>query len=158
MTGASVCLVRDNGEFETLYEYIDSAEKADLLAQLAMHTHGHKGLIIVFPGYNRSIAKDNEEYIKALKLAEEFKADGKRYGTLKKNCIENARKWLIENIKNKTNRFDFQILKETENNNCYYFDCKYKWSLNGWVKDIHSEIIVIYNEKTGQFVSPEIPV
>ena len=63
MTGASVCLVRNNGEFETLYEYIDSAEKADLLAQLAMHLHGHKGLIIVFPGYNRSIAKDNEEYI-----------------------------------------------------------------------------------------------
>ena len=27
MTGASVCLVRDNGEFETLYEYIDSPER-----------------------------------------------------------------------------------------------------------------------------------
>ena len=156
MFGGSVCLVRDNGDCEYLYEYINDINDAELLAQLAMENRYREGLIIIFPGHNRGIrSKGGEEYERALNLAKKYKAEVKKMGTLKKNSLENARRWLIKNIKENTNRFDFQILKETENDGCYYFDCKYKWSLNGWVKNVHSEIIVIYNEQTSEFVSPD---
>lgn len=35
MFGGSVCLVKDNGDCEYLYEYINDINDAELLAQLA---------------------------------------------------------------------------------------------------------------------------
>jgi hypothetical protein len=60
-----------------LYEYIETLEEAELLAQLAMcNKHPWDELIYITPGWNKSINKNNlEEYQKSLELAEKYKSE-----------------------------------------------------------------------------------
>jgi hypothetical protein len=65
----------DTGENVCLYDFIEDINDADLLAQLAMCNKRTEELIIIMPGWNRGIKDRPEEYKKALKLAEEYKAE-----------------------------------------------------------------------------------
>jgi hypothetical protein len=58
-----------------LYEFINTIDEADLLAQLAMCNKRQDELIIIMPGWNRGINEKPELYQRALKLAEEYKAE-----------------------------------------------------------------------------------
>jgi hypothetical protein len=74
----SVCKMdrRNNNKYEELYDCIEDPEDALLLAQLAMSNKRDDELIFIFPGWNRSIKTHHEEeYAKALLLAEKYKAE-----------------------------------------------------------------------------------
>ena len=50
----SVCSLTDGGKLTCLYEYIESWEEADKLAQYAMnHKKNVLDLIVIVPGWNR---------------------------------------------------------------------------------------------------------
>lgn len=80
--GFSVVWRSQNGALKYLYEHINDIDEAYMLAQYAMDhdrpkdTNGiHRGLIIIMPGFNRSI-KDSEVHYKiAQRLAQKYKAD-----------------------------------------------------------------------------------
>lgn len=75
--GMSVCklIPLDSGgyTYKTLYEYIDDADDAYLLAQLAMSERKRLDeLIFIFPGHNIDIKTKSELYRYATGLAEEI--------------------------------------------------------------------------------------
>lgn len=71
----SVCKIDKDGIGGRLYENIPTFEEADLLAQLAMSEKEDNELIIIMPGWNRSIKRYPEEYERAKLLAEEYKIE-----------------------------------------------------------------------------------
>lgn len=79
----------------------------------------------------------------------------KKYGILVKNL-------LIKYVNNSKNYFNFNILKTNKavtidkNKILFRFQCKYKWSLNSWDKDVNREIFVVYNIKTNSLIHPEL--
>lgn len=71
----TVCKIKPDGTYKNLYEFINTYEEAELLAQLAMSNKSLNDLIFIFPGYNRGIERNKEEFEKALKLATKYKAE-----------------------------------------------------------------------------------
>lgn len=73
----SVCKLDTNtNTYITLYDCIENISDAELLAQFAMtKRRDFNELIFMFPGWNRSIDKNETEYKKALKLANEYKSN-----------------------------------------------------------------------------------
>lgn len=72
----TVCKLNQVNHTHTeLYNCIETMEEAELLAQLAMLDKRDDELIFIFPGWNRGINKNQQEYERALQLAEEYKAD-----------------------------------------------------------------------------------
>jgi hypothetical protein len=72
----SVCkLDTSTGQYIVLYSGVRTYEKADLLAQLEMSRKKRVyELIIILPGWNRSIEETNPEaYKKALKIEEKYR-------------------------------------------------------------------------------------
>jgi len=66
----------DKGTYVILYSGIETIEKADLLAQLAMSSKNCiDELIFICAGWNREIKNDLNLYNKSLQLAEEYKVD-----------------------------------------------------------------------------------
>lgn len=65
----------NDNSYRTVYEYVETLEEVDLLAQLAMVNKRQDELVFVFPGFNRGINKNKAEYEKALELAEKYKPD-----------------------------------------------------------------------------------
>jgi hypothetical protein len=84
MFGISVVKINvDAKKYKRLYECIESFEEAELLAQLAMSDKDERELIMITPGWNRSIRNNAEEYQKALELAKKYKIED--YKEHKKN-------------------------------------------------------------------------
>ena len=104
----------------------------------------------------------------------------KIYSPKSLNLLEDiARKWLLKQVKKKTNRKDFEILHSvcympTSTNKvydgsqvhlsvkslanaseCFCFRCKYKWQLNAEVKSVETDIFVVYSYKTQEFYSTD---
>ena len=75
----TVCLLYTdiNGElkYKPVYEFIETSEEAELLAQYAMTKKNFQDLVFIFPGDNRSIDKTPEEYARAKELAEKYAVD-----------------------------------------------------------------------------------
>ena len=78
----TVCLLYPNGKLEHLYEYIEDIDEAYMLAQYAMQHDREKarswrrdGLILIAPGSNRAIDRDETYYKTAQRLAEKYKAE-----------------------------------------------------------------------------------
>lgn len=73
-----------------------------------------------------------------------------------------AKNLLIEYVNDKTNYFNFNIVKTNKavtidkNKILFVFQCKYKWRLNAWDKDVNREIFVVYNIKTNSLICPEL--
>ena len=75
----SVCVMHPNNKWECLFEHIPTWEEADLIAQYAMCMRfSYDDVIFIFPGWNRSIDKNSELWMKANKLAQEYAAEKKR--------------------------------------------------------------------------------
>jgi len=55
-------------DFRVVYEYVETADDAMLLSQLAMERKGPEEIILVTPGSNKGITKYPELYKKALEL------------------------------------------------------------------------------------------
>ena len=69
----SVCVLHEDGSFESLYEFIPTWEEAELLAQYAMcFRRSIADLIFIFPGYNRGIDKQPDVWETAKALAKEY--------------------------------------------------------------------------------------
>ena len=72
----TVCLLYHdiNGElkYKPVYEFIETLEEAELLAQYAMTRKNFQDVAFIFPGNNRSIDKKPEEYARAKELAEKY--------------------------------------------------------------------------------------
>ena len=72
----TVCLLYtdldDNLQYKVLYEFIETMEEAELLAQYVMTKKNFNDMVFIFPGYNRSIDKKPEEYERAKALAEKY--------------------------------------------------------------------------------------
>lgn len=69
----SVCVMHPNKSWEYLYEHIPTWEEADLLAQFAMACRTDMSdLIFVWPGNNRDIVKDPEQWRRAAILAQQY--------------------------------------------------------------------------------------
>ena len=66
----SVCSLTDGGKLTCLYEYIESWEEADKLAQYAMnHKKSVLDLIVIVPGWNRGL-EDTDDLIALAKQHE----------------------------------------------------------------------------------------
>lgn len=63
----------DTGKLDRKYENIYNYDDAMLLAQLAMSEKLPNELVVIMPGWNLGIKKNNELYKKALVLAEKKK-------------------------------------------------------------------------------------
>lgn len=57
----------------TLYEFIETYEEADLLAQYEMKRKCGNDLIFIFPGANRTMSDEERE--RAKELAEKYKVE-----------------------------------------------------------------------------------
>ncbi len=57
-------------DFRVVYEFVESAEDAMLLSQLAMLQKQSEEIILIAPGSNKGIDKNPELYSKALRLAQ----------------------------------------------------------------------------------------
>ena len=57
--------------YDRIYEFIETYEEADLLAQLEMKRKADNELIFIFPGSNRDLSE--EELSRAKELAEKYK-------------------------------------------------------------------------------------
>jgi hypothetical protein len=83
MNSLSVAKLYSDGTYKILYDCIETYEQADLLAQLAMCGKSWDDLIIILPGWNKSIDRKPAEYQMAIRLAEEYKAQNVKRHILK---------------------------------------------------------------------------
>ena len=79
----SVCIMHEDGKWEYLFEFVQTWEEADLLAQYAMTMKTNPmDLIFVFPGNNRNIKYGSPLWPKACKLAQEYVSEKLKAGVL----------------------------------------------------------------------------
>ena len=70
-----------------------------------------------------------------------------------KNTAEDAAKYLKTFVENRMNIEDFEIVNvETISNVGYMCHVKYAWRLNGWKKNVETDIAVIYRPAAGDFL------
>lgn len=60
-------------QYQTLYEFIETYEEADLLAQYEMKRKCGNDLIFIFPGANRNLSDEEREQVK--ELAKKYKVE-----------------------------------------------------------------------------------
>lgn len=72
-----------------------------------------------------------------------------------------AKYWLREKIMREKDYHNFEIIETADvdfraktNAILFIFKCKYTWELNAWRKSVNTEIYVLYDKKTKQFLSP----
>lgn len=66
----------NTGKLTNVYDFtinIKDIEDIDLLAQLAMSRKKDNELVVIMPGWNRSIKDNPEEYNRALELENKYK-------------------------------------------------------------------------------------
>ena len=79
----------------------------------------------------------------------------------RKTIETDAKYWLMEKILKEKNYHNFEIIETTNvdfgaktNAVLFTFKCKYTWTLNAWQKNVDTEIYVLYDKETKQFLSP----
>jgi len=78
----------DKQERAILYSGIDTIEEARLLSQLAMIDKQDDELIFISAGWNRDIKNKQEEYNKALELAEEYRCQHADWESMSKENVK----------------------------------------------------------------------
>lgn len=73
------------------------------------------------------------------------------------NCLDNAKVWLQERVRNFTTLTDFEIRGQKEiSDHAYVFDVSYNWQLNSWTKHVDRRIVVVWSETKNDFVSSDL--
>lgn len=76
----SVVLLKPNGSLVCLYEFVETIEQCELLAQLAMSRKSSQDLVVILPGTNRGIHQYHKDaYERALQLEKIYMKNAEKY-------------------------------------------------------------------------------